>query len=365
MISRNFLNLNSYSREWWSYISDGGHYQGLDLLRALAIMAVIWWHFSNTDLRFGWIGVNLFFILSGFLIGSILLKSFERGNFSYGRYLWDRFLRIYPLYCVAVIGYIFSRSVRGGGEFDLALIAGLHAGFLQTVAFDLWGLNLPYYMVTWSLVVEILFYVTIPPILIGLLKLRMVWPGLIAVVAGFVVLRFLIISDLNPDDPNWHFYYFLRPYFRYDELLYGVLVSYAVYQGYSRLKWLSLLGGLLGLVCVCIYISNIPGADSLPSMALLTWEVAVFPTVLAIVFSLIVYSIYNKPWSCWPVNAVARLAFPLYLIHESVNSFHFDWFSYLAISLALSVVASYCIEYPFIRVYKARRARSPVVVQHA
>lgn len=352
------MPFSTYTREWWAYLTEDSRYQGLDLLRAIAIVAVVVWHHDPEAVRLGWIGVNLFFILSGFLIGSILLKGFDTDGFRMGSYLSSRFLRIYPLYAAAVAFYIFTLYMRvtiTGAGTGLQ-IAALHAVFLQTLAFDLWRLDLPFYMPTWSLVVEVMFYITIPFILAALYRLRVVWLGLVALAAAFLWLRFAISATLDPEDPNWHFYYFLRPYFRYDELLFGVGVAYAVHRGHTALRGALLIAGAVGISWLCHHIWNIPKADQFPSMALLTWQSVVFPTLLASAFAAIVYGMYDKRWSCRLVNVIARLAYPLYLGHTFLLPFTKGWISYLGLSFLVAVVASYAIEYPFIRMYKNARS---------
>ncbi|WP_313369159.1 acyltransferase [Achromobacter animicus] len=356
------MGLRDYSIEWWHYLTTNSKYQGLDLLRAIAITVVVLWHFDASLFRTGWTGVNLFFILSGFLIGAILLKAFEAKRFSYREYFASRFLRIYPLYVVAVALYLFNLWHWGfvADSETLFVIAGLHFSFLQTLAYDFWGLLLPAYPVTWSLVVEVAFYITIPVVLFVFFKLRIVWVGLIAVAGAFLWIRSDIASRLNPDDAAWHFVYYLRPYFHYDELLYGVAVAYAVHRRYGAFRWLFLLAGLVGLAFISHHIWNIPKADHFPSMALLTWEAVFFPTLLAAIFAAIVYGVYDKPWSCVPVNVIARLAYPLYLTHYLIIQLSFGWTSYLIFSFAASIVASFAIEYPFIRMYKNRREQAAV-----
>ena len=239
--------VQKYTAEWWRYLSGPSKFQGLDLLRAIAIVAVVLWHFRDTGVRIGWIGVNLFFILSGFLIGTILLKNFDARRFSYWGYFSSRLLRIYPLYAVAVGCYLLQMCLTGfvTDIGTLSQMAAVHAVFLQTLTYDLWSIDLPFYVVTWSLVVEMVFYVTIPIVLFVLYKIRLVWVGLLAIAAAFLWLRFSISATLHPDDPNWHFYYFLRPYFRYDELLFGVAVAYAAHRGINALRGTLLIAGLL------------------------------------------------------------------------------------------------------------------------
>ncbi len=83
---------------------------GLDFLRALAVALVVVYHAGLFGFalpwgcqRFGWIGVDLFFVLSGYLIGGQLLKSLVRGGgLDLPRFFWRRALRILPAYLVVL-----------------------------------------------------------------------------------------------------------------------------------------------------------------------------------------------------------------------------------------------------------------------
>ena len=93
---------------------------GLDLLRALAIVLVVFYHAGifgfalPHDLqRFGWIGVDLFFVLSGYLIAGQLVRPLGRGDtFSVSRFFWRRSLRILPAYLVVLAFYFFVPALR-------------------------------------------------------------------------------------------------------------------------------------------------------------------------------------------------------------------------------------------------------------
>src|ERR1700756_3743624 len=93
---------------------------GLDLLRALAIVVVVVYHaalfgFKLTGRvdRFGWIGVDLFFVLSGYLIGGQLLAPLARNqSIKLGRFFTRRALRIMPAYFVILAVYAFLPSWR-------------------------------------------------------------------------------------------------------------------------------------------------------------------------------------------------------------------------------------------------------------
>ena len=140
---------------------------GLDLLRALAIIVVVIYHAGIMGFplpgrvdRWGWIGVDLFFVLSGYLIGGQLLAPLARDqSINLSRFFARRALRIMPAYFVILAIYIFLPSWREYPEmtpwwkFVLSVQnIGLHGGTAFSHA--------------WSLAVEDQFYLALPFILL-------------------------------------------------------------------------------------------------------------------------------------------------------------------------------------------------------
>lgn len=89
-----------------------GHFAGLDGLRCAAILAVLWHHslgaapFAHPVFGRGYLGVDLFFVLSGFLITTILARQQREGGIDLKRFYWRRSLRIFPLYYAYLIGLL-------------------------------------------------------------------------------------------------------------------------------------------------------------------------------------------------------------------------------------------------------------------
>jgi len=80
------------------------HYRpDIDGLRAVAILSVLLFHASPRCLPGGFVGVDIFFVISGFLITGIILKDLERGNFSFADFYARRIGRIFPSLLLVLI----------------------------------------------------------------------------------------------------------------------------------------------------------------------------------------------------------------------------------------------------------------------
>src|SRR5467141_3649095 len=141
---------------------------GLDLLRALAILVVVIYHAAlfgfklpgRVD-RFGWIGVDLFFVLSGYLIGGQLLATLARDqSINLGRFFARRALRIMPAYLVALTIYFLLPSWREYPEMAQPLWKFLLS--IQNIALH-GGTAFSH---AWSLAVEDQFYLCLPFLLL-------------------------------------------------------------------------------------------------------------------------------------------------------------------------------------------------------
>jgi peptidoglycan/LPS O-acetylase OafA/YrhL len=161
----------------------------LDGLRALAVLLVI----SSHTMRFfspgGWIGVDVFFTLSGYLITSILLRELrETGRISFGNFYIRRALRLTPALAILLVIFEFLRSffVANGSEIrEAALVAGTYIENWNLV-FNLWPTD--FVGQTWSLAVEEQFYLLWPLMLIFIFNKRpVVWIS--AAIAAMLVAR--------------------------------------------------------------------------------------------------------------------------------------------------------------------------------
>lgn len=164
-------------RQKAAWFAQAGFRGDLEGLRAVAVIAVIAEHLTLVP-RAGFVGVDVFFVLSGFLITSLLLREHARtGKISFGAFYRKRIRRILPvatlvLVVTVVVSYLVFRAARAAGIFQDALWAALFTGNWQQ------ALNGNDYMAAgasksplehyWSLGVEEQFYLLWPVILVAL-----------------------------------------------------------------------------------------------------------------------------------------------------------------------------------------------------
>lgn len=154
------------------------YFSALDGLRAISVLAVVWHHTGAASYRGvvgrGYLGVDQFFAISGFLITTLLLREHElNGTISLRKFYARRTLRIFPLYYLVLLAYIvFSLTARRGTAATHAFIDHLPAFFTYTSNWFVGlsaGASVTFYF-AWSLATEEQFYLLWPPVLSRLLR---------------------------------------------------------------------------------------------------------------------------------------------------------------------------------------------------
>lgn len=235
----------------------------LDGVRGIAILLVLIWHWqaafpvepgSSTAYAMrlfylSWSGVDLFFVLSGFLIGGMLIDNRETENYLPGFY-FRRAIRILPLYlAIVLLGWLSSAVkilpfdfVPAGQYFSLPLFLT----FTQNVWMaDEWSIGWSLWLgQTWSLAVEVQFYLLVP-IVLWLLPKRLLPYFSIVLVFTALFLRCLSYA-IFPEGQAGTIAHVLLPC-RMDSLAIGFLVALAVRDGRAH-SWLSRNLGALYLL---------------------------------------------------------------------------------------------------------------------
>lgn len=177
-------------------------FPGLDGLRAIAAVLVVLFHFEGPDILQGWIGVHLFFVLSGYLITTLLLREHDRtGRVALVDFYLRRAFRILPVYflvlAAVVVGCLFAGTFRSSG-----LGAALP---LQLTFFNEFTQNNPYGH-SWTLGTEQKFYLLWP--LLAFVGAASTARRFGVAVAGCVVALALVPVTLGQSSPNWTLGYF-------------------------------------------------------------------------------------------------------------------------------------------------------------
>lgn len=198
----------------------------LDVLRAIAILLVLGRHtnISQAWTRIGWCGVDLFFVISGFLISGLLFQEYKRfGNIHLKNFWLRRGFKIYPAFYfyTLVLTLILPLTIPGAKVPIRRLFADLT--FSSSYFEGLSGH-------TWSLAVEEHFYFLLPLFLLLLIKLRARKPDPFAPIPAVFLL--IAIASLwlrilaRPAGPRDYYAYLLPTHLRMDSLFCGVTLGY-------------------------------------------------------------------------------------------------------------------------------------------
>lgn len=362
-----------------SFINTKNRSFGLDLLRFFAISLVVYQHgiflyypFINEKLAniqlalFGYWGVELFFVLSGFLIGRIFIKIFcsEKtfGTTELLQFWKRRWLRTIPNYYFVLL-YIFLR----GGTFSQL---GKYIIFMQNFAWP----NDQFYLQAWSLSIEEWFYLSFPlfTLLFGSILVKRVGKKytLLAVIAFYIIVsnlvRVLMLAFTGTSIIGMH----QTTVFRLDSIMYGVLISwlFAFYKDIVTFnaKRLCLMSIPILFLAVFLHLKFVLVAH--PSEWAFTLELLLTPIAFCLLlpyFVLKEFKVNKFVHLC--VTTVSIVSYSVYLNHyfvlvsvwpnfQPVNAMQgFGMFLMLSLAILLVSIFQYkLIEEPFLKLRDRR-----------
>ena len=351
----------------------------LDFLRGLAIILVL---FRHTDVapfltNMGWIGVDLFFVLSGYLVSGLLFREYQRsGSISPKRFLVRRGFKIYPIYYTTYLLYLVpliwnGDLALGGLASDLLFFQNYHSG---------WGYA---YAASWSLAVEEHFYIGLALALYAGTKsgwlssslkshtsprLSRLEHCIYVLFAGCLLARFASNLALDTHSPL----NFTMTHLRLDSLLAGVLIAYlhhfkttAFTRDFHRYKRFLIPAALLALAWT-------PFFDPTPSFFAKTsgFTLVAFAFSVLLCFFLLQPNINTRLDAVLArpvVNAVSSIgvcSYSIYVMHTLVNNTlhtleqqlampHYPLLFFIlssGISIGLGVVLTHRVEHYFLAV---------------
>ncbi|QFT95916.1 O-acetyltransferase OatA [Roseovarius sp. THAF8] len=298
-----------------------GYRREIDGLRAFAVLSVVAFHAFPGAVPGGFVGVDVFFVISGFLITSHIFEKLDQGAFSFADFFQRRIRRIFPaLLVVMSLSLLFGWLVLLSDEFNqLGLHVASGAAFISNFVFAAEAgyfdaaAELKPMLHLWSLAVEEQFYILWPLALWVAWKLRvgLLILTLIVFAASFVVN--VVYATSHPVEA------FFWPFGRFWELLSGSLLAWVTVHRRSPLasETVRKLAGGLGLVLLVVSVAVIDRTAAFPSW----WA------ILPVLGSVLVIFGGATAWGVAPLftNRVAvwfgLISYPLYLWHWPVLSF--------------------------------------------
>jgi peptidoglycan/LPS O-acetylase OafA/YrhL len=328
----------------------------IDGLRAVSVMLVILHHLGFSVVSGGYVGVDVFFVISGYLITRIVVGEMQAGSFSFAIFYKRRIIRLAPAYfLVLAVTSVASAVVMLPAEL-LAYFKSVIFSTLFSANFFMWREVAGYFaepasrvplLHLWSLAVEEQFYIFWPPALLILLRFakpKYVW-GIVAIAA----LICLWASEWGVNNYRAAAYYLMPT--RAFELLIGALVAVMprVQMGARAANGVTLLGFVLVIVPGVAYSKEtlFPGLSAL---------VPCLGAALIIAFANHQNNWVGRILASAPLNFVGRISYPAYLWHWPLIVFlkiHLiDIDAYLAVAvivatLLLSTLTYWYIEIPF------------------
>ena len=297
----------------------------IDGLRAIAVGAVVLYHFFPANVINGYIGVDVFFVISGYLISQILLRNFATNTFTFRDFYARRVRRIFPaLTIMMVIVLIIGSLVLFPDEFQqLGMHMGEGTGFILNFVlyseigyFDPAVITKPL-LHLWSLGVEEQFYI-IWPVLLYLFRRRIDrYQSLIVTVSAVSFFCYIV---LNSHDQIATFYWSIT---RFWEIGYGALLAYsaltAIPSNPIKTTSMVMLRNVQAWLGFALLIVSIMGIGCV-----------VIPTVYALVIPIVATGLLIAAGSATWVNrrilanplatGIGLISFPLYLWHWPVLS---------------------------------------------
>ena len=337
----------------------------IDGLRALAVLSVIFYHYDLHYFRGGFLGVDIFFVISGYLISNLILFELNSDNFSILSFFERRIRRIIPaLYFVILITIPISWFFLSSGllwDFWQSVIAStlFLSNFLFTLETNYFDISTKYKPLihTWSLSIEEQFYIFFPIILIFFHKkinfLYFIYFFLIlfsiyVFITNYQIpfeTKFQTINRINSIGLGSFFFSLGRIW----ELLFGCLISLYLFKNkIQSSNIISILSFLIMLYCIILF------DEQNLSREIFTLMIIVSTSLLIIFISknnFIGKILVNKF-----LVFIGLISYSLYLVHQPVISFLNIYFlklnfyiiiSSLFVIVLISILSYFLVEKPF------------------
>lgn len=313
----------------------------IDGLRAIAVLSVVAFHAFPEYISGGFIGVDIFFVISGYLISTIIFENLDKGIFSFKDFYSRRIRRIFPaLFLVLILSFAFGwfallteeyrqlgKHIAGGASFLSNFFLWRESGYFDNTSDTKPLLHL------WSLGIEEQFYI-VWPILLWLTWKRKA--NFLKITIFIALISFAVNIFTIYVNPVASFY---SPLSRFWELLIGAVLAYIVlYRGDMAIRW-SKSRNVISIVGLTLFIG---GALFLSKEILFPGWWALLPTLSGafLIFSGSQAWVNQRILSNRVLVWFGLISFPLYLWHWPLFSFSHIIQGEVSAQLRLALIAS-------------------------
>lgn len=330
-------------------------------LRALAVLAVFFFHFNLNLLPGGFLGVDIFFVISGFLISGILLRKKENQQFSFWEFYQSRFKRIIPAYflmllviSIFTLFIYFNQDIKVFRKTLFWSTLFNSNNYFATLDTYFGAKNSENPLLhTWTLAVEMQFYFILP-IFIWLFRKKTLHYLIIILLIGSVIYTHYQISIKKEVVAM---YYSLPA--RSGEFLIGVLVQFISFKRKSLFQGLKEnLIGVLGLVLILIPLFTYDEKTTFPGI------LAIIPCVGTGLLLLTPNSFINNIFSKKFFVFIGGLSYSIYLWHWPFMALYRYYYSQYEIPFLHGVILSFLIfgfsyfSYTYVEEYFRKRSNN-------
>lgn len=328
-------------------------------MRALAILGVLFRH-SSIDSWYsqaGWAGVDLFFVLSGFLVSGLLFNEFKKtGLVNIKRFLIRRGFKIYPAFYVFLFVALITEKYWFRVNYPIQNI--LSEVFFMQSYFNGCFLH------TWSLAIEEHFYILLSVFILASVhykwilnkRLMIAFFGLSVLFVFLLRLQYVII---HIQEPSMHFF---KTHLRIDGLLIGVMVSY--YYHFSAKFNTFISKHKVSLFFTAFVFTSLPFIFSAGSFFMLTFGLTIMQTgfgiivALAVVFSSKLDSYrFSNLYITNTVSYIGQYSYSIYLWHLFLYKILYDFWQkeppviiYFTVTIAGGICLSLLVEQTFLKI---------------
>jgi len=326
----------------------------IDVFRGLAIIPVVIYHF-NGFLPFGYLGVDLFFVISGLLVGGILIRKFQRNEkVNFWHFILQRGFKIWPsYYWFLIFGSLLAYVFYSVDRPDYLIKGGSDA--LRYIFFYQNYTGAPYHWPfdhIWSLCIEEHFYILFPLMIMFIMfffgnKSKVLLVFVCGLILAGIIFKFISFYFTNSKDT------YAGTHARLDALgwgvLLGILITYheAYFKKIKNLPILFILGVILFTINILLFIF----------WGNTNFEKMVFHSVTPICFFLMLLGVYFIDFSKWlHLRFIAYYSYNWYLWHPMfvficVKYFGINWLSlmiYMIVSFLTAMVFTILVEEKFL-----------------